>query len=70
MQIKKEDVDRSQSGVECQLFLHWESECQKPAKLRYKVDLLGAKPPTNFFHIILDTVPDSTLTGILQKLYC
>lgn len=65
MQIKKADVDRSPSGVECQLFIHWESTLAKPTTLRYKVDLHGAQHPTNYFHIVLD----STLTGISHKLY-
>ena len=50
----------SQSGIECQLFIQWESQLQEPAKLRYKVDLLGAKHPANYFLIVLD----STLTGM------
>ena len=59
-QINKEDVDRD-AFCECQLFIHWESKSsQEPAELRYRVHLHGARPPKNFFHIILD----SNLTGM------
>ena len=62
-QIKKEDVDRfplEGTLCECQLFIHWESKLQEPAELQYRVDLLGAKPPKDYFDIVLDSI----LTGM------
>ena len=61
MQIKKADVDRfhsegtSQSGTECHLSLEWASDLPQPARLRCKVELLGAKPPGDYFNIILNS---------------
>ena len=55
-QISRKDADQFEPGQwipECQLIVEWEKEDQKPVPLRHKVDLIGAKAPCNFFHLIL-----------------
>ena len=66
MQIKKTDVRRSESGVECQICIQWKLKLQEPAELCYTVYLHGAKHPTNFFHV---RILDSHLKCASCKLY-
>ena len=50
------DVDQYAAGrwiPGCQLILEWEGEDQKPVRLRHKVQLIGAKPPNNYFNLTL-----------------
>ena len=50
-------MERSISHVsthsECKLYLLWEKE-QQPASLHYRVRMIGAKPPNNYFVISLN----------------
>ena len=50
-------MERSISHVsthsECELCLLWERE-QQPTSLEYRVHMIGAKPPTNYFMISLN----------------
>ena len=51
----------------CQLILQWEGEDQKPVRLRHKVQLIGAKPPYNYFYLTLK----STVEGkVGQNIFC
>ena len=34
--------------------MQWERKDEKPVELRHKVVFIGAKPPYNFIHLILD----------------
>ena len=58
-QITKEAVDSFSPGQvfpSCQLIAEWTKE-SKPMRLTHKVTLVGAKEPSNYFTIVLDTGP-------------
>ena len=53
LQISKQQVDSYKCGQlppSCQLKVEWNKD-EKPVKLKYKVDLVGAKEDCNFFYI-------------------
>ena len=56
-QISKKDVDKFKPGKnippKCVLFVEWDLEGQKPVRLRYKINFIGAKEP-NLFHLSLN----------------
>ena len=56
-QISKEDVDNFTPDdrippPKCVLLVEWDLEGQKPVRLRYKINFIGAKP--NLFHLSLN----------------
>ena len=70
-QISKKDADHFVPGQwipECQLIVEWEGEEQRPVRLRHKVDLIGAKAPFNFIHLILN--PESEGNRCRASIQC
>ena len=56
-QISKKDADQFKPGrwiPTCQLIVEWKRKDHIPVELMHKVDLIGAKPPFNFFHLKLN----------------
>ena len=59
-QILKEDVDLFKPGNEnnfpdeCQLIVKWVQEHKTPVYFMHKINLIGAKPPRNYFRLNLD----------------
>ena len=56
-QISRKDADQFEPGQwipECQLIVQWEREDRRPALLRHKVILIGAKKPYNFVFLTLN----------------
>ena len=55
-QISKKDVDNFKPGKnippKCVLLVEWDLEDQKPVRLRYKINFIGAKP--NLFNLSLN----------------
>ena len=55
-QISKKDVDNFKPGKnippKCVLLVEWDLEGQKPVRLRYKINFIGAKP--NLFNLSLN----------------
>jgi len=67
-QISRKDADQFEPGQwipECQLIVEWEKEDQRPVRLRHKVDLIGAKAPRDFFHLILNPTMEGTYCYIV-----
>ena len=66
-QISKKDVDKFKLGKsvppKCVLLVEWDLEGQKPVRLRYKINFIGAKEP-KFFHLRLNP----TYKGSIQLL--
>ena len=63
LQITKKQVDSFTPGKKipsCQLVAKWIGQ-GKPSELSHKVTLMGAKEPSNFFHIVLNN--DSNIPG-------
>ena len=55
-QISKNQVDHFVPGSQlpsCQLYVEWTGQQERPMQLIYRVKLLGAKEPNNFFLIRL-----------------
>ena len=56
LQITKDQVDHFVPGSQvpsCQLYVKWTGQQEWPPELLYRVKLLGAKEPNNFFLIRL-----------------
>ena len=54
LQITKDQVDHFVPGSQvpsCQLYVEWTRQQEQPVQLMYRVKLLGAKEPNNFFLI-------------------
>ena len=52
---------------ERQLFVQWKKQDKEPTELNYKVQLIGAKPPRDYFWIRIPTENHQTEDGTLCR---